>query len=208
MIKFTSIDVLCNSILIITSNLLKCAPSLINHSWFPTGRNLYHYSSKLDLFPLPLSQAAPKLPSADPQSPQSWVASNFFVRTIHPKNPCCHCPPLLSTTILFPHLKTTACFLSQKLHLFSFQTYPTPPSSITNSKWPVSSPASPSSTSKPSSSSPSPPFPLSLSSSTQCSLPSLSSPLPRVGADYDYNHDYNWLHFWCNHNQNHNHILK
>ena len=143
MIKFTSIDVLCNSILIITSNLLKCAPSLINHSWFPTGRNLYHYSSKLDLFSLPLSQAAPKLPSADPQSPQSWVASNFFVRTIHPKNPCCHCPPLLSTTILFPHLKTTACFLSQKLHLFSFQTYPTPPSSITNSKWPVSSLASP-----------------------------------------------------------------
>ena len=66
--------------------------------------SLCDISSKLDLFSLPLSQAAPNPPSADPQSPQSRVASNFFfIGTVHPKNPRCHCPPLLSTPILFNH---------------------------------------------------------------------------------------------------------
>ena len=47
--------------------------------------SLRDISSKLDLFSLPLSQAAPDPPSGDPQSPQSRVASNFFRRDRPPK---------------------------------------------------------------------------------------------------------------------------
>ena len=49
--------------------------------------SLRDISSKLDLFSLPLSQAAPDPPSADPQSLQSRLASNFFRWDRPPKKP-------------------------------------------------------------------------------------------------------------------------
>ena len=49
--------------------------------------SLCDISSKLDLLSLPSSQAAPDLPNADLQSPQSLVASNFFCQDCPPRKP-------------------------------------------------------------------------------------------------------------------------
>ena len=156
---------------------------LVRSEFYSLHESLCGISSKLDLLSLPSSQAAPDLPNADLQSPQSLVASNFFARTVRPDN-------LFATALPSNPLKSPSPSLipkqqpassptsSSSLPAFNPISPSTSPSSLIISKWPASSPSSPSSLSPSSdylSSSPSlsPSLSsLSSSSSTVLSLPS------------------------------------
>ena len=108
-------------------------------------------SSKLDLLSLPSSQAAPDLPNADLQSPQSLVASNFFLPGLSTQKTSFATalpsyPPKSPSPSLIPKQQPASSPTSSSSLPASNPISPsTSPSSLITSKWPAFSPSSPSS---------------------------------------------------------------
>ena len=112
--------------------------------------SLCDISSKLDLLSLPSSQAAPDLPNADLQSPQSQVASNFLPgmstqKTSFPTALPSYPPKSPSPSLIPKQQPASSPTSSSSLPASNPISPSTSPSSLIISKWPASSPSSPSS---------------------------------------------------------------
>ena len=137
--------------LVSLENSFNCSISPLLRSKFDSlHESLCDISSKLDLLSLPSSQAAPDLPNADLQSPQSLVASNFLPGLSTQRTSFATAlpsyPPKSPSPSLIPKQQPASSSTSSSSLPASNPISPsTSPLSLIISKWPASSPSSASS---------------------------------------------------------------